>query len=157
MPRKKSKQSASGDFDSAFDDDLDDIQTPVDSLGEDFIEPIEPSTNIPAEKPLNISTKNDISNKFGLKKNSNLSGTELVPRTYKVERTTVDRLESLVYKDSRRNKKIPGTKGFISDFIENAIWQHLFQLGLATEDEVNSHLKDYSKYPLNLNLEDEQD
>ena len=68
MPRKKSKQSASGDFDSAFDDDLDDIQTPVDSLGEDFIEPIEPSINIPAEKPLNISTKNDISNKFGLKK-----------------------------------------------------------------------------------------
>nr|WP_255256397.1 hypothetical protein [Carnobacterium maltaromaticum]CRI06663.1 protein of unknown function [Carnobacterium maltaromaticum] len=65
MPRKKSKQSASGDFDSAFDDDLDDIQTPVDSLGEDFIEP---STNVPAEKPLNISTKNDISNKFGLKK-----------------------------------------------------------------------------------------
>jgi len=55
-----------------------------------------------------------------------------------------------VYKDQRHSKKIPGTKGFISDFMDNAIWQHLLQLGLATEEEVQKHLNSYSKYPLNF-------
>ena len=93
--------------------------------------------------------------RFGLNKKNKASGSELIARTFKYDKETLKRVESLIYKDQKHSKKIPGTKGFISDFMENAIWQHLYQLGLATEEEVNDHLKSYSKYPLNFdNIEE---
>lgn len=83
-------------------------------------------------------------------KNIKPTGSQLVARTFKYDEETLNRLESLIYKDQRHSKKIPGTKGFISDFMDNAIWQHFLQLGLATEEEVQNRLKSYSKYPLNF-------
>lgn len=74
----------------------------------------------------------------------------------KFDTETLRRVEDLIYKDQRHSRKIPGTKGFLSDFMDNAIWQHLYQLGLATEEEVNEHLKDYSKYPLNFDKNQEK-
>lgn len=195
MPRsnKKIKNKASGDFNSFFDTELDEIATPEDSLQDDLSDNKtveEKSSNLEVNVPtdekdseyskvsetaehtstdhsivteeirpssVNHHLSDAISNNFGLKISNSETLDPLIPKTYKLSESTIDRLESLVYKDKRRNKKIPGTKGFISDFVDNAIWLHLHGLGLATEDELNEHLKEYSKYPLNLNATDNLD
>lgn len=187
MPRNSRKKTA-GNFESPFDEDLEELDTPSDTIDsviiEDSIEEDvprisseynaessqetnekQPSTqenivdntvllqqeisSLKFEEPVALSSYKS-ADKFGISKVKPSSGKELIARTFKYDEETIRRVESLVYKDQRRSKKIPGTKGFISDFMENAIWQHLLQLGLATEEEVENHLKDYSKYPLNF-------
>ena len=192
MPRKPRKKTL-GNFESPFDEDLEELDTPSDTIDsviiEDSIEedvpsisseynavsPQETNENQPStqESTIDINILQETSSvkveesvalpsygladKFGINKIKPSSGKESIARTFKYDEETISRVESLVYKDQRRSKKIPGTKGFISDFMENAIWQHLYQLGLATEKEVENHLKDYSKYPLNFdNITDEK-
>lgn len=192
MPRKPRKKPL-GNFESPFDEDLEELDTPSDTIDsviiEDSIEedgpsisseynavsPQETNENQPSTQESTIDTNilqetssvkveesvvlpsYGSADKFGINKVKPSSGKELIARTFKYDEETISRVESLVYKDQRRSKKIPGTKGFISDFMENAIWQHLYQLGLATEKEVENHLKDYSKYPLNFdNITDEK-
>ncbi|HHJ5066906.1 TPA: hypothetical protein ACQK1M_002030 [Enterococcus hirae] len=191
MPRKTRKKPL-GNFESPFDEELEELDTPSDSIDsiviEESLEKEAPSSsedrdiNIPNELNNTISSSQEeaieteievienlkaedstpsnlyrTADKFGINKVKQSSGKELIARTFKYSEETISRVESLVYKDQRRSKKIPGTKGFISDFMENAIWQHLYQLGLATEEEVEMHLKDYSKYPLNFgNIPDEK-
>jgi len=155
MARKK---RAAGDFSSAFDEELDNVETPEDDLqNETLLDPTNNLTNtvvetIPTdeERTSDTTSTSDNSNKFGLIRQNQQNVSEMIPRTYKLRQDTVDGLESLVYRDKKRNKKIPGTKGFISDFVDNAIWQHFLQLGLITEEEANKHVKDYSKYPINI-------
>lgn len=155
MARKK---RAAGDFSSAFDEELDNVETPEDDLqNETLLNPTNNLTNtvvetIPTdeERTPDTTSTSDNSNKFGLIRQNHQNVSEMIPRTYKLRQDTVDGLESLVYRDKKRNKKIPGTKGFISDFVDNAIWQHFLQLGLITEEEANKHVKDYSKYPINI-------
>ncbi|MBO0423365.1 MULTISPECIES: hypothetical protein [Enterococcus] len=155
MARKK---RAAGDFSSAFDEELDNVETPEDDLqNETLLNPTNNLTNtvvetIPTdeERTSDTTSTSDNSNKFGLIRQNQQNVSEMIPRTYKLRQDTVDGLESLVYRDKKRNKKIPGTKGFISDFVDNAIWQHFLQLGLITEEEANKHVKDYSKYPINI-------
>lgn len=185
MPRKPRKKP-SGNFESPFDEDLEELDTPSDTIDSVIVEesteedvplssnehtteePHEANENQSAtqENTIDDNVPKEISSikieepaalpsyrtadKFGINKVKPSSGKELIARTFKYDEETISRVESLVYKDQRRSKKIPGTKGFISDFMENAIWQHLYQLGLATEEEVENHLKDYSKYPLNF-------
>ncbi|MBO6420030.1 hypothetical protein [Enterococcus gallinarum] len=148
MPRINRKKPA-GDFESVFDDELEDLETPRDTIDSIPENDETTSNSFPSDKE--TITENLIeANRFGLSKNSKSASSELVARTFKYDKETIQRVESLVYKDQRHSKKIPGTKGFISDFMDNAIWQHLLQLGLATEEEVQKHLKSYSKYPLNF-------
>ena len=155
MPRIN-KRKPTGNFDSFFDEELEELDTPADTID-----------SIPSEVDLEIDTaeqkEEDITtvspskevDRFGLNKKNKASGSELIARTFKYDKETLKRVESLIYKDQKHSNKIPGPKGFISDFMENAIWQHLYQLGLATEEEVNDHLKSYSKYPLNFdNIEE---
>ncbi|MFB8449859.1 hypothetical protein ACFC3Z_12325 [Enterococcus thailandicus] len=155
MPRN-SRKKPSGNFDSVFDDELDILDTPedtIESLAEEEVmsDPVIPE-ELPVKENTAISTPNatTAAEKFGLNKKSSNAHNTLVARTFKYDEEALKRIESLIYKDQKQSKKIPGTKGFISDFMDNAIWQHLYQLGLATEEEVNAHLKDYSKYPLNF-------
>ncbi|WP_265460402.1 hypothetical protein [Enterococcus sp. HY326] len=157
MPRKR---KASGDFPSAFDDELGNIETPEDSLTPPEAEI---KTNI-EKKP--VSSEADISeavspdvkkestgnkeSKFGFSLRKDQDVIETVNKTYKISDYTARKLDSLVHSDSKNTKKISGTKGFLSDFLENAIWQHFLQLGLIDEEEANEHIKDYSKYPINI-------
>ncbi|EOH86298.1 hypothetical protein [Enterococcus pallens] len=147
MARKK----ASGNFESAFDNELESIQTPEDSL-----ESVSSGTIIESDTTDSIDT--DVSQpvptsqagKFGLVNVGDPEAVETVYKTYKLNSFTAKKLDSLVHKDSKNTKKVPGTKGFLSDFLENAIWQHFLQLGLISEAEANEHMKDYSKYPINV-------
>lgn len=168
MPRVP-KNKPSGDFESFFDDELEDLDTPedtIDSISENEIETkneivesiLENSTNstlLPTQNE-SLGITHVAADKFGLSKTKKNQANELVARTLKFDTETLRRVEDLIYKDQRHSKKIPGTKGFLSDFMDNAIWQHLYQLGLATEEEVNEHLKDYSKYPLNFDKNQEK-
>ncbi|GGD02719.1 hypothetical protein [Enterococcus wangshanyuanii] len=159
MARRK---RAAGNFNSAFDEELENVKTPEDDLQNDSLLNLsnetvsveeklstneEPSTH---ETTSETVPSSESSNKFGLVRETQKHLSEMIPRTYKLRQDTVDSLESLVYKDKKRSRKIPGTKGFISDFVDNAIWQHFLQLGLITEEEANKHVKDYSKYPINI-------
>ena len=162
MPRLP-KNKPSGNFESFFDDELEDLDTPEDTIDsildteqesqkeiiEKFSETSSGSNQL-TDQNENPNVYSVVADKFGLRKTQNNQANELVARTLKFDTETLRRVEDLIYKDQRHSKKIPGTKGFLSDFMDNAIWQHLYQLGLATEEEVNEHLKDYSKYPLNF-------
>ncbi|MDT2297842.1 hypothetical protein P6Z26_11195 [Enterococcus faecium] len=148
MPRINRKKPA-GDFESVFDDELEELETPSDNIDSIPETEVTASNSFSSDKET-ITEKFNEANRFGLSKTSKSTSSELVARTFKYKKETIQRVESLVYKDQRHSKKIPGTKGFISDFMDNAIWQHLLQLGLATEEEVQKHLNSYSKYPLNF-------
>ncbi|MGM0220148.1 hypothetical protein [Enterococcus sp. AZ126] len=155
MARKK---RATGDFSSAFDEELENVKTPEDDLQNETLpdQTNEPTNTVvetipkDEERASDTTSSSDNSNKFGLIRQNQQNVSKMIPRTYKLRQDTVDGLESLVFRDKKRNKKIPGTKGFISDFVDNAIWQHFLQLGLITEEEANKHVKDYSKYPINI-------
>lgn len=156
MPRGK-KKMPSADFETAFDDQLDELETPEDSLESDIKDQnnAEPEqVNEPTPEPI---SENDDSvpahsqaQKFGLTVASDSDQVESINKTYKLNEFTVRKLDSLIHKDSKNTKKITGTKGFLSDFLDNAIWQHFYQLGLIDEEEANLHIKDYSKYPINV-------
>lgn len=149
MPRKR--KSASADFETAFDDELDEIETPQDSLEVDISEQnnseleTEEINEVPDVKPANSQAQ-----KFGLTVVSDSDQIESINKTYKLNEFTARKLDSLIHKDNKNTKKIAGTKGFLSDFLDNAIWQHFYQLGLIDEEEANQHIKDYSKYPINV-------
>ncbi len=149
MPRKR--KSASADFETAFDDELDEIETPQDSLEVDISDQnnseleTEEITEVPDIKPANSQAQ-----KFGLTVVSDSDQIESINKTYKLNEFTARKLDSLIHKDNKNTKKIAGTKGFLSDFLDNAIWQHFYQLGLIDEEEANQHIKDYSKYPINV-------
>lgn len=156
MPRGK-KKMPSADFESAFDDQLEELETPEDSLGSDFKEQSssvpdkvnEPTSDLVGENSDSVPA-NSQAQKFGLTAASDSDQVESINKTYKLNEFTVRKLDSLIHKDSKNTKKIPGTKGFLSDFLDNAIWQHFYQLGLIDEEEANQHIKDYSKYPINV-------
>lgn len=149
MPRKR--KSASADFETAFDDELDEIETPQDSLEIDISDQnnseleTEEINEVPDIKPANSQAQ-----KFGLTIVSDSDQIESINKTYKLNEFTARKLDSLIHKDNKNTKKIAGTKGFLSDFLDNAIWQHFYQLGLIDEEEANQHIKDYSKYPINV-------
>ncbi|MEY8500330.1 hypothetical protein [Enterococcus avium] len=149
MPRKR--KSASADFETAFDDELDEIETPQDSLEVDISDQnntesdTEEINEVPDIKPANSQAQ-----KFGLTVVSDSDQIESINKTYKLNEFTARKLDSLIHKDNKNTKKITGTKGFLSDFLDNAIWQHFYQLGLIDEEEANQHIKDYSKYPINV-------
>ena len=144
------KISARGDFESLFDDELENIHTPIDTI--DSIEDVSKDSDVETKESKSYPSDNSIapSNKFGLNVSEELETTKLIPRTYKLPKETVDQLESLIYKSKNSKNKLPGTKGFLSDFLDNAIWQHFLQLGLITEEEAEKHLKDYKNYPLSI-------
>lgn len=166
MPRGK-KKMPSATFKTAFDDQLDEIETPEDSLESDIkdrniseqeSEPEKEKVTEPENEPTPESTDevseslpaNSQAQKFGLTAASETDQVESINKTYKLNEYTVRKLDSLIHKDSKNTKKIAGTKGFLSDFLDNAIWQHFYQLGLIDEEEANQHIKDYSKYPINV-------
>lgn len=166
MPRGK-KKMPSADFETVFDDQLDAIETPEDPLESDIkdrniIEPDLEAESVTELEQENKATQERISEvsesvpvnsqaqKFGLTAVTETGQVESINKTYKLNEFTVRKLDSLIYKDSKNTKKITGTKGFLSDFLDNAIWQHFYQLGLIEEEEANQHIKDYGKYPINV-------
>ncbi|MDU5511931.1 hypothetical protein [Enterococcus gilvus] len=148
MPRSNKKRP-SADFETAFDDDLDAIETPEDSLEFDTSDQYEADPEEEVQIVENTSS-NSQAQKFGLTAAKESDSVESINKTYKLNEYTVRKLDSLIHKDNKNSKKLAGTKGFLSDFLENAIWQHFYQLGLIDEDEANEHIKDYGKYPLNV-------
>lgn len=164
MPRGKKKMPSS-DFLSAFDDQLNEIETPEDSLESDIkgrniseqeaeqeleLESNNEHTPEPISEVSESQPTNSQAQKFGLTAASESDQVESINKTYKLNEYTVRKLDSLIHKDSKNTKKIAGTKGFLSDFLDNAIWQHFYQLGLIDEQEANQHIKDYGKYPINV-------
>jgi len=148
MPRTNKKRP-SADFETAFDDDLEAIETPEDSLEFDTSDQYEADPEAEVAIVENPSS-NSQAQKFGLTAAKESDSVESINKTYKLNEFTVRKLDSLIHKDNKNTKKLAGTKGFLSDFLENAIWQHFYQLGLIDEDEANEHIKDYGKYPLNV-------
>ncbi|WP_137665503.1 hypothetical protein [Enterococcus hulanensis] len=152
MPRGN-KKKPSADFHTAFDDELEEIETPKDSLefdSESLSETDHQPDNSIQSNIEEFTPTPSQANKFGLAPVSENDSVESINKTYKLNEYTVRKLDSLIHKDSKNTKKISGTKGFLSDFMDNAIWQHFYQLGLIDEDEANQHIKDYSKYPINI-------
>jgi len=151
MPRGNNKKS-SANFESVFDAELEDIKTPKDSLDSLSNNQVLPSDK--SEEDLSTISEKKVSNnsqanKFGFVPADDNDSIESINKTYKLNEYTVRKLDSLIHKDNKNTKKIAGTKGFLSDFMDNAIWQHFYQLGLIDEEEANKHIKDYSKYPIN--------
>ena len=92
MPRINRKKPT-GDFESVFDEELEELETPNDTIDSIPETEVTVSNSFPSDKETITENFNE-ANRFGLSKTSKSTSSELVARTFKYKKETIQRVES---------------------------------------------------------------
>ncbi len=91
MPRINRKKPA-GDFESVFDDELEELETPSDTIDSIPETEVTASNSFPSDKETITENFNE-ANRFGLSKTSKSASSELVARTFKYKKKLYSELK----------------------------------------------------------------
>ncbi|MBC1484520.1 hypothetical protein HCJ58_15010 [Listeria sp. FSL L7-1509] len=124
-PKALPIDSITNTLNQAIDPEVYKDSTPI--INEDIVSSSKNNTN--ASK--NVSNNQKI---FSFQNNDS----EGVRKTYVVDSSIDNAIESIVT-DKRTGKKIPGTKGFISKLVNNALRKELVSLGILPPSELEKN------------------